>query len=63
MSTDKIDPNKKDATISSTDDFSKASKSGDVELTKEELDSVSGGKPPTPGGPVPIPYPNLGSKP
>jgi hypothetical protein len=38
------------------------------ELGDEELDKVSGGrslpdtgKTPTPGGPVPIPYPNVGS--
>jgi len=29
------------------------------ELTLEELQKVSGGKTPSPGGPVPVPYPNL----
>lgn len=45
MSTDKIDPNKKDATISSADDLVKTTKSGDVELSEEELKRVSGGTP------------------
>jgi hypothetical protein len=29
------------------------------ELTAEELEKVSGGKTPTPGGPLPLPYPNV----
>jgi len=28
-------------------------------LSDEELDEVSGGKTPTPGGPIPVPYPNV----
>jgi bacteriocin-like protein len=40
MSTDKIDPKKEDAKISSADDLVK---SGDVELSEEELKRVSGG--------------------
>jgi len=36
MSTDKADPSKKDATVSSADDLVKTSKSGDVELTEED---------------------------
>jgi bacteriocin-like protein len=40
MSTNKIDPSKKDATISSADDLVK---SGDVELSEEELKRVTGG--------------------
>jgi len=43
MSTDKADPNKKDATISSADDLVKTTKSGDVELSEEELKRVTGG--------------------
>jgi type VI secretion system secreted protein Hcp len=43
MSTDKADPSKKDATISSADDLVKTTKSGDVELTEEGLKRVSGG--------------------
>jgi bacteriocin-like protein len=43
MSTEKIDPSKKDLQISSTDDLVKTSKSGDVELSEEELKRVSGG--------------------
>ena len=43
MSTDKIDPSKKEATISSTDDVVKTTKSGDVELTEKELKRVVGG--------------------
>jgi len=43
MSTDKADPSKKDATISSADDLVRTTKSGDVELTEEELKRVSGG--------------------
>jgi len=46
MSTDKIDPNKKDATISSADDLTKTTNKGDVELGEEELKRVSGGTPP-----------------
>jgi hypothetical protein len=42
MSTDKIDPSKKDASISSADDLTKTSK-GDVELSEEELKRVTGG--------------------
>jgi hypothetical protein len=45
MSTDKIDPSKKDATISSSaDDLVQATKSGDVELTEEQLNRVAGGR-------------------
>jgi hypothetical protein len=43
MSTDNIDPSKKDATISSADDLTKTTNKGDVELTEEELKRVSGG--------------------
>jgi bacteriocin-like protein len=43
MSTDKIDPSKKDANISSADDLTKTTKKGDVELNEEELKRVSGG--------------------
>ena len=43
MSTDKIDPSSKDATISSADDLVKTAKSGDVELREEELSRVTGG--------------------
>ena len=43
MGTDKIDPSKKRATISSADDLVKTTKSGDVELSEEELKRVSGG--------------------
>ena len=43
MSTDKAEPSKKDATISSADDLVRTTKSGDVELTEEELKRVSGG--------------------
>jgi hypothetical protein len=43
MSTDKIDPSKKDATISSADDLVKTTNSGDVELSEEELKRVTGG--------------------
>jgi len=43
MSIDKIDPSKKDATISSADDLTKTSKKSDVELSEEELKRVSGG--------------------
>jgi hypothetical protein len=43
MDTDKIDPSKKDATISSADDLVKTTKKDDVELTEEELHRVRGG--------------------
>jgi hypothetical protein len=43
MSTDKIDPSKKDATISSADDLVKTTRSADVELSEEELKRVAGG--------------------
>jgi hypothetical protein len=43
MTSDKIDPSKKDATISSADDLTKTTKAGDVELSEEELKRVSGG--------------------
>jgi transcription elongation GreA/GreB family factor len=43
MSTDKIDPSKKDATISSADELVKTTQSGDVELSEEELKRVTGG--------------------
>jgi hypothetical protein len=43
MSTDKIDPSKKDATISSADDLTKTTNKGDVELSEEELKRVLGG--------------------
>ena len=43
MSTDKIDPSKKDTTISSADDLVKTTKSGDVELNEEELKRTTGG--------------------
>jgi len=33
----------------------------DRELTDDQLETVSGGKTPTPGGPVPVPYPTLQS--
>jgi hypothetical protein len=49
MSTDKIDPSKKDATISSADDLTKTTNKGDVELTEEELKRVSGGALPIKG--------------
>ena len=42
MSTDKIDPSKKDETISSADDLTKTA-GGDVELTEQELKRVAGG--------------------
>ena len=45
MSTDKIDPSKKDATISSSpDDLVQTTKSSDVELTEEQLNRVTGGR-------------------
>ena len=44
MSTDKVDPGKKDTTISSADDLVKTTKSGEVELTEEGLKRVSGGQ-------------------
>ena len=43
MSTDKIDPSNKDPKISSADDLVKTTKSGDVELSEEQLKRVSGG--------------------
>jgi hypothetical protein len=43
MSTDNIDPSKKDATISSADDLTKTANKGDVELSEEELKRVTGG--------------------
>jgi len=46
MTSDKIDPSKKDATISSADDLTKTTKAGDVELSEEELKRVAGGTPP-----------------
>jgi len=46
MGADKIDQNKKDATISSADDLVKTTKSSDVEMSEEELKRVSGGTPP-----------------
>ena len=52
MSTDKIDPSNKDATISSTDDLVKTTKSGDVELSEEELKQVTGGGKTIPGSGV-----------
>jgi hypothetical protein len=30
----------------------------DIEVSETEADEVRGGKTPSPGGPVPIPYPN-----
>jgi len=42
MSTDKIDPSKKDPKISSADDLVKTKK-GEVELSEEELKRVAGG--------------------
>jgi hypothetical protein len=44
MSTDKIDPSNKDATISSTDDLVKTTQGGEVELTEEQLNRVTGGR-------------------
>ena len=43
MSNDKVDPSKKDPNISSADNLTKTTKSGDVEMTEEELKRVSGG--------------------
>jgi hypothetical protein len=43
MSTDKIDPSKKDAKISSADDLVKTSKKGEVELSENELEKATGG--------------------
>jgi len=43
MSNEKIDPNKKDTAISSADDLVKPTKSGDAELSEEELKKVAGG--------------------
>jgi hypothetical protein len=39
----KVEPKKKDTKISSADDLTKTSKSGDVELDEEELKRVTGG--------------------
>jgi len=44
MSTDKIDPSNKNATISSTDDLVKTTNAGEVELTEEQLNRVTGGR-------------------
>ena len=44
MSTDKIDPSKQDTTISSSDDLTKTTNKGEVELSEEELKRVSGGR-------------------
>lgn len=43
MSTDKIDPTKKDPEISSAANLTKTTSKGDVELNEEELKQVSGG--------------------
>jgi hypothetical protein len=43
MSTDNIDPSKKDAKISSADDLVKTSKKGEVELSENELEKATGG--------------------
>jgi hypothetical protein len=43
MSTNKIDPSKKDATISSADDPTKTTNKGDAQLSEEELTRVTGG--------------------
>jgi bacteriocin-like protein len=43
MSTDKVDPSKKDPQISSADDLTKTTNKSDVELSEEELKRVSGG--------------------
>jgi len=43
MTTDKIDPSKKDPKISSADDLTKTTKKGEVELDEEELKRVLGG--------------------
>ena len=40
---DKVHPNSKETKISSADDLTKTSKSGDVELDEEELKRVTGG--------------------
>jgi hypothetical protein len=42
MSNDKIDPSKKEQNVSS-DDLTKTTKKGDVELSEEELKRVAGG--------------------
>jgi hypothetical protein len=39
----KMEPKKKDTKISSADDLTKTSKSGEIELDEEELKRVSGG--------------------
>jgi bacteriocin-like protein len=49
MNTDKIDPSKKDTTISSTDDLVKPA---NAELSEEELKRVSGGV--TSGAPLKV---------
>ncbi len=43
MGDDKADPSNKDPKISSADDLVKTTKSGDVELSEEELKRVTGG--------------------
>jgi hypothetical protein len=40
---DKADPKKKETKISSADDLTKTSKSGDIELDEEELKRATGG--------------------
>jgi hypothetical protein len=40
-----VEPTKKDTKISSADDLTKTSKSGDIELDEEELKRASGGYP------------------
>ena len=44
MSTDKIDPSKKDTMISSADDLVKTTKKSDVELSEEDLKRIAGGQ-------------------
>jgi len=55
---DDLNPSTKDSKTSSADEPIKKLNTGDVELTAEELESVSGGRTPGPGGPIPVPYPN-----
>jgi hypothetical protein len=50
-------------------DNSEASIADDLELTADETEQVTGGrsaldvsKTPTPGGPVPLPYPNVSGR-
>jgi len=43
MDDEKIDPSKKDTTISSAADLTKTTKKTDAELTEDELAKVSGG--------------------